>query len=148
MDAKLRKQKGVVRPDVWREDLHPRAATRARTIPLLEKERERLLAELQEVRLLTLPSTIAHSVPQLEDENLQMQNEIVSNVRQFEENEKQSESLLDMLDEVRMPLELRRLCSQSTQVLREWERLPADDMSQWAREMIQQRTMSDPSTIF
>ena len=52
VDAKLRKQKGVVRPDVWREDLHPRAATRARTIPLLEKERERLLAELQEVRLL------------------------------------------------------------------------------------------------
>ena len=52
VDAKLRKQKGVVRPDIWREDLHPRAATRARTVPLLEKERERLLAELQEVRLL------------------------------------------------------------------------------------------------
>ena len=87
-------------------------------------------------------------MPQLEDENLQMQNKIASNVRQFEENEKQSESLLDMLDEVRMPLELRHLRSHSTQVLREWERLPADDMSQWAREMIQQRTMSDPSTIF
>ena len=49
VDAKLRKQKGEVRPDIWREDLHPRAATRARIIPLLEKQRERLLAELQEV---------------------------------------------------------------------------------------------------
>lgn len=49
VEAKLRKQKGEVRPDIWKEDLHPRAATRARTVPLLEKERERLLAELQEV---------------------------------------------------------------------------------------------------
>jgi hypothetical protein len=49
VDAKLRKQKGEVRPDTWKEDLHPRAATRARTVPLLERERERLLAELQEV---------------------------------------------------------------------------------------------------
>ena len=49
VDAKLRKQKGEVRPDIWREDIHPRAATRARTIPLLERERERLLAELREV---------------------------------------------------------------------------------------------------
>jgi hypothetical protein len=49
VDAKLRKQKGEVRPDIWKEDLHPRVATRARTVPLLERERERLLAELQEV---------------------------------------------------------------------------------------------------
>lgn len=49
VDAKLRKQRGEVRSDIWREDLHPRAATRARTVPLLENERERLLAELQEV---------------------------------------------------------------------------------------------------
>jgi len=116
VDAKLRKQKGEVRSDIWREDLHPRAATRARTIPLLEKERERLLAELQE----------------LEDGNLQLQAEIGSNVHQFDENEKKSGSLLDVLDEV----------------LREWEGLPADDMGQWAREMIQQRSMSDKSTIF
>ncbi|KAF9779281.1 hypothetical protein BJ322DRAFT_1089567 [Thelephora terrestris] len=115
VDAKLRKQKGEVRPDIWREDLHPRAATRARTIPLLEKERERLLADLQE----------------LEDENLRLQEEIASNVRQFDENEKKSETLLDTLDEV----------------LQEWERLPVEDMSQWARDMIQQQSMSDKSKI-
>lgn len=53
VDAKLRKQKGEVRPDIWREDLHPRDATRARTVPLLEREKERLFAELQEVASLT-----------------------------------------------------------------------------------------------
>lgn len=115
VDAKLRKQRGEIRPDIWREDLHPRAATRARTVPLLEKERERLLAELQE----------------LEDENLKLQKEIASNVRQFGGNEKKSESLLDMLDEV----------------FREWERLPADEMGQWTREMIQQQSTSDSSMI-
>ena len=36
--------------DVWREDLQPRAAVRARTIPLLENEAARLRATLEEVR--------------------------------------------------------------------------------------------------
>lgn len=35
--------------DVWRENLPPRAAVRARTIPLLEKERDRLKMQLAEV---------------------------------------------------------------------------------------------------
>lgn len=104
VDAKLRKQKGEIRPDTWREDLHPRAATRARTVPLLERERERLLAELQEVFLLTPPSAIAHAPSQLEGENLRLQEEIASNVRQFGENEKKAESLLDVLDEVGISL--------------------------------------------
>ena len=67
VDAKLRKQRGEVRPDIWREDLNPRAATRARTVPLLERERERLLAELQEVSFsFHSPSPhplITHSAP-------------------------------------------------------------------------------------
>jgi hypothetical protein len=36
--------------DVWREDLLPRAAVRARTVPLLEEEATRLRATLEEVR--------------------------------------------------------------------------------------------------
>jgi hypothetical protein len=36
--------------DVWREDLHPRTAVRARTVPSLEKEAARLRATLEEVR--------------------------------------------------------------------------------------------------
>jgi hypothetical protein len=76
-----------------------------------------------------------------------LQEEIASNVRQFDENEKKSETLLDTLDEVWTLLRPRCLSSSSTQVLQEWERLPVDDMSQWARDMIQQQSMSDKSKI-
>jgi len=104
VDAKLRKQRNEVRTDVWREDLHPRAATRARTVPLLERERERLQVELREVFSLT-SFIFTRSCPfQLEDENLKLQEEIESNVRQFNENEKGAENLLDVLDQVGMSL--------------------------------------------
>ena len=93
-------------------------------------------------------SAITHTPSQLEDGNLKLQEEIASNVCQFNENEKKAEGLLDMLDEVGMSLLFYFPSSPNAQVLREWERLPADDMSQWAREMIQQRSMSDKSTIF
>lgn len=92
--------------------------------------------------------TISHSPPQLEEGNLKLQEEIASNVRQFNENEEKAESLLDVLDEVGISLRSCFFSSPNVQVLREWECLPADDMSQWAREMIQQRSMSDKSTIF
>ena len=47
--ARARKQTAYNGKDVWREDLQPRAAVRARTIPVLEKERDRLQAELGQV---------------------------------------------------------------------------------------------------
>lgn len=97
---------------------------------------------------MTPSPALAHALFQLEDENLQLQEEIASNVRQFNENEKKAESLLDVLDEVGIPFQFHRSSSPDTQVLREWERLPADDMNQWAREMIQQQSTSDKSTIF
>ena len=53
VDARLRKQGGEVPSDVWREDLHYCAATRAWAMLLLKMGRERLPAELQEV----FPST-------------------------------------------------------------------------------------------
>lgn len=40
--------------DVWRENIAPRDAVRARTIPLLEDERDRLQRELAEVYVATL----------------------------------------------------------------------------------------------
>ncbi len=49
-EARTRKQTGYDGKDVWKEDLQPRAAVRARTVPLLEKERDRLKAQLEEVR--------------------------------------------------------------------------------------------------
>ena len=36
--------------DIWRADLQPRAAVRARTIPALERERDLLRARLADVR--------------------------------------------------------------------------------------------------
>ena len=47
--ARARKQASYEGRDVWREDLQPRAAVRARTVPVLEKERDRLRAELAQV---------------------------------------------------------------------------------------------------
>ena len=49
-EAKARKQADDVDgADIWKEDLAPRAAVRAKTIPLLQQERDRLMAELDEV---------------------------------------------------------------------------------------------------
>lgn len=47
-DARARKQRGEMQAkDIWKEDLEPRAAVRARTIPVLESEVEKLKATLQ-----------------------------------------------------------------------------------------------------
>lgn len=50
-EARARKQTGYDGKDVWSENLHPGAAVRARTIPLLEAEKKRLQAQLADVRL-------------------------------------------------------------------------------------------------
>lgn len=73
---------------------------------------------------------------------------MVSNVRQSDEDEKEATSLLDSLDEVEMSLQFWCSSSPNTQALRGWERLPVDEMSEWAREMVQQRSMGDKSMIF
>ena len=78
-------------------------------------------------------------MPQPEDRSLRTQDDIASNVRQFDKNKKNPESLLNILDDVRMPLELRCLCLPGIQVLREWERLQAEDKSQWTRKMMHGR---------
>lgn len=48
-EARARKQVGYTGQDLWREDLQPRATVRARTIPLLQQECDRLQAELEVV---------------------------------------------------------------------------------------------------
>ena len=57
-EAKERQKEGYTGKDVWKEDLKPDAATRARIVPLLEEERERLKTQLEEVRS---QCTFAHS---------------------------------------------------------------------------------------
>ncbi|CCM06133.1 uncharacterized protein FIBRA_08383 [Fibroporia radiculosa] len=83
-EARARRQKGYEGKDVWKEDLNPGAAVRARTVPLLEKERDRLRAELG----------------QLENENIKLQSEMQSNVRGREEADAETSRLLDLLDEI------------------------------------------------
>ncbi|RPD61048.1 hypothetical protein L226DRAFT_612776 [Lentinus tigrinus ALCF2SS1-7] len=92
--ARARKQTGYDGKDVWREDLQPRTAVRARTIPLLERERDRLKAELA----------------QLTAENSELQSEMERNIRAKEEADREAARLLDVLDKAlakwdRMPLE-------------------------------------------
>ena len=51
-DARSRKQRGETgAKDVWKEDLEPRAAVRARTVPALESDVEKLKATLQSASL-------------------------------------------------------------------------------------------------
>ncbi|KAI0629661.1 hypothetical protein C8Q77DRAFT_1065302 [Trametes polyzona] len=80
--ARARKQTGYDGKDVWREDLQPRAAVRARTVPMLEKERAHLRAQLT----------------QLTEENLQLQSQMEHNVREKEEADAEALKLLDTLD--------------------------------------------------
>lgn len=54
-DARARKKAGYKGNDIWREDLQPSAAARARIMPILESERGRLKAQLEEVRLCSSP---------------------------------------------------------------------------------------------
>lgn len=57
-EARARRQRGETASpagsdtgaDIWRADLQPRAAVRARTIPTLERERDSLRVRLAEVR--------------------------------------------------------------------------------------------------
>jgi hypothetical protein len=50
LEATARKQNSTAGADVWKQDLRPQAAVRARTIPLLEAEAQRLRAMLKDVR--------------------------------------------------------------------------------------------------
>jgi len=69
---------------VWKEDLEPRAAVRAKTVPLLEKEAARLRATLEE----------------MEKENMQLQAQLQRNEQEHKEADDKAMELLDILDKV------------------------------------------------
>lgn len=48
-EARARKQSGGTGKDIWKENIAPQAATRARALPLLEKEAAKLRATLAQV---------------------------------------------------------------------------------------------------
>ncbi|CAL1715548.1 unnamed protein product [Somion occarium] len=84
-EARARKQSenGYDGKDVWRENIHPRAAVRAKTVPLLEQERDRLKAELAK----------------LDEENRRLQTEMQTNVKARTIADEEATALLDLLDE-------------------------------------------------
>jgi hypothetical protein len=49
-DARARADSGTIGRDVWTESLEPWGAVRARAVPVLQKERDRLKAQLEKVR--------------------------------------------------------------------------------------------------
>ncbi|KAH7885834.1 hypothetical protein F5I97DRAFT_1159571 [Phlebopus sp. FC_14] len=84
-EARARKQRGETNgKDVWRQDLEPRAAVRARTIPVLESEVERLKATLKS----------------LEEENVALFEQTKRNAQQQREADEKTDELLKILDDV------------------------------------------------
>jgi kinetochore protein NNF1 len=70
--------------DVWRPDLHPRTAARARTVPVLTEERNRLKKELED----------------LEAETAALQAQMQENVREKDIAQAEAGRILDGFDEV------------------------------------------------
>ncbi|KAG6827208.1 hypothetical protein H0H92_012792 [Tricholoma furcatifolium] len=83
-EAKDRKARGENGNNVWREDLDPRAAACARTVPILESEAARLRAALAEI----------------EEENRALQAEIEESVAKTQKANAETNRLLDKLDDV------------------------------------------------
>ena len=48
-EARAFKKAEIIPKNAWKRDLEPRTAVRARTVPTLEKERDRMRERLQEV---------------------------------------------------------------------------------------------------
>ncbi|KAG6898324.1 hypothetical protein C0992_011916 [Termitomyces sp. T32_za158] len=83
-EAKDRNAKGESSKDVWREDLEPRAAVSARTIPILESEVKRLREALTETQKM----------------NNSLQSQIEENVAAAANGKQSANRLLDKLDQV------------------------------------------------
>ncbi|KAG5654199.1 hypothetical protein H0H81_006232 [Sphagnurus paluster] len=83
-EAKERKARGDMGKDVWREDLQPRVAVAARTVPILESEVKRLR------ELLTA----------IEAENRRLQAELDDDVSASRSAKQRASELLDKLDAI------------------------------------------------
>ncbi|KAK0457826.1 uncharacterized protein EV420DRAFT_480628 [Desarmillaria tabescens] len=83
-EAKERKAAGIQRNDEWKEDLEPRAAIAARTIPKLQEENTRLREILS----------------QIEQENNALSARLQDTAKRTDENDEQTLRLLKKLDDV------------------------------------------------
>ncbi|KAH9988893.1 hypothetical protein BJV77DRAFT_722323 [Russula vinacea] len=90
-DARARRQRGETADgggstgvDSWRADLQPRAAVRARTIPVLERERDLLRARLAE----------------MEKENMELHEEVRENVAAQERADAKAAEIFAFFDDI------------------------------------------------
>ncbi|TFK39969.1 hypothetical protein BDQ12DRAFT_704868 [Crucibulum laeve] len=83
-EAKEREAAGEATHDMWREDIEPRTAVAARTVPVLEAEVKRLRESLAEV----------------EGENRQLQSRLEQNMTEAEEADEQTLEFLEKVDQV------------------------------------------------
>ncbi|KAG6873505.1 hypothetical protein C0995_014773 [Termitomyces sp. Mi166 len=114
-EAKERKAQGEVNKDVWRENLNPREAVSARTIPIIESEVKRLREALAEVWLaldVYLSFLRSH---QIQEENRSLQTQIEENVTAVVNTKKTAKQLLDKLD----------------RVYDDWQNLPTEQIEAW-----------------
>lgn len=103
LEARAKKQAGETEdtPDAYIADIEPRAAVHARTVPLLEAERERLLAELEKVSA----------------ENTLLAEELRDCREQKHEYDEKTAQRLDVLDQLVLTAEgmpLEKMASYST----------------------------------
>lgn len=97
------------RKDLWKEDLQPRNVVRARTIPLLEKESERLKKELAKVRISVRFASLAVialirfvlSSIQMEMDNLKLEKQLQATVKERKEADRVCEEIFAFLEDVR-----------------------------------------------
>jgi hypothetical protein len=92
--------------DIWKGDLKPDAAARARTVPVLMNERDRLKAMLAEVMVFGLSSEDEHAqvALQVEAKNAQLAKEVAANKAGRIEANAKTKELLDNLDQVQCSL--------------------------------------------
>jgi len=83
LEAKEAQKNGTEPKDAWRDELAPRIAVRARTVPVLEEERDRMRKDLEN----------------LEQENLRLIAELKEQKREREAADGEAVRLLDALDE-------------------------------------------------
>ncbi|KAG7444426.1 uncharacterized protein BT62DRAFT_952212, partial [Guyanagaster necrorhizus] len=105
--AKERKEAGMERNDEWREDLEPRVAIAARTIPKLEEENARLREILSQMRI--------------EQENSALNAQLQDRAKRTDEVDEQTLRLLKTLDEI----------------LKEWKTLPSEELETWTRQSME-----------
>lgn len=156
-EARARKQAGYNGKDVWIDNLHPGAAVRARTIPLLEAEKRRLQAQLDEVRpfdLLDSPVTDMTSYTlKLDATNRKLQEEMQRNVKAREEIDQETSGLLDILDAVSILsfllncIFLTKTVCANLQTCERWNELPMEDIQAWGLQTAESATNSRPLLI-